>query len=311
MELAGNPNLIEPNLHHSWQYYDPTTTDLLEYNNGVWGLSTETIDVSDTPPQSDPWYVRAGGGVFEFGQGVLDFAESIPETGKDALAKLADMGTMGVATFGKLTGWYDIGYTCWSSTCRQYEAGVSQSELLAQSSVVIPLVRQGRAAASGDLRAAGNLFGVAALGAALGPEAESAPVRTIWSESLERTSPMTRTYRLVGERGKTLYEGETEDVLATRDRHAREKGGDWRGMQISSDPFAKPQGLALEQMLIEESAPILNREPGSFYKLGVEFSPDEMGIYTPTTKFSTMSLLNPRVYPWARGRAWARSSWSR
>ena len=87
----------------------------------------------------------------------------------DAAAKLIDMQTMAIAAFGKRTGWYEIEYSCFSSTCRQYQSCTNEqarsssackSELLAQAfkdaSVVIPIGEAAKACYHGDAEACGN-----------------------------------------------------------------------------------------------------------------------------------------------------------
>jgi hypothetical protein len=81
----------------------------------------------------------------QFAEGVAGTVTAIPDAVIDAGAKVVDMTTQGVAVVGAATGWYDTGYTTWSSTSQQSEAGVSQSNLLDQAlsqavDTVVPVV---------------------------------------------------------------------------------------------------------------------------------------------------------------------------
>jgi hypothetical protein len=91
----------------------------------------------------------------------------------DTAAKLIDMSTMAVSAFGKGTGWYDIGYTCLSSTCQNYEdclkanksTAQCQSDILQQAmeeaTIIIPLYRQGKDCLDGDPEACGGIAAMA------------------------------------------------------------------------------------------------------------------------------------------------------
>ncbi|HMI88066.1 MAG TPA: RHS repeat-associated core domain-containing protein [Polyangiaceae bacterium] len=124
----------------------------------------------------------SGLGVLSFlrdvAEGAVDAVVAIPASVVDAGAKVVDMGTMSVAAVGRATGAYEVGYTCLSSTCQQYRSGVSQTELLKQSSIVVPLARTVAAAAQGDGNAIGSLLvvvvGSKVLGKAGGAETKAA-----------------------------------------------------------------------------------------------------------------------------------------
>jgi uncharacterized protein DUF4157 len=98
----------------------------------------------------------------KFIKGFFSAAASIPWAVIDTAAKLVDMQTMAVAAFGKATGWYEVGYSCLSSTCRQYKDGVSQRDLVIgafkDASIVIPLYEQGKECIKGDPEACGGIF---------------------------------------------------------------------------------------------------------------------------------------------------------
>jgi RHS repeat-associated protein len=135
-------------------------------------LFRENIDMcADSPLQCNLYGYAAGNpigfvdpsglGVIDwvkdFAEGAVDTVVSIPGAIVDTGAKVVDMGTMAVAAMGNATGAYDVGHTCWSSVCQQYASGVSKTELLKQSSIVVPLARTVAAAARGDGHAAGSL----------------------------------------------------------------------------------------------------------------------------------------------------------
>lgn len=104
--------------------------------------------------------------VGSFVKGVFNTVAGVGEAVIDAGAKLIDMQTQFVAVIGKATGWYHVGYSCLSSTCKQYQAGVSQSELLmnaiGDATVVVPLVKQAKQCfGEGNAEACGGLTGAA------------------------------------------------------------------------------------------------------------------------------------------------------
>ena len=63
-----------------------------------------------------------------FIKGALTAAASPVTMALDTAAKVIDMGTQGISALGKWRGWYDIGYTCLSSTCKQYEQCIKAGE---------------------------------------------------------------------------------------------------------------------------------------------------------------------------------------
>ena len=110
-----------------------------------------------------------------FIKGALTAAASPVTMALDTAAKVIDMGTQGISALGKWRGWYDIGYTCLSSTCKQYEQCIKAGEraedcssdalkeALAEATVIIPIYRQGRECLAGDAEACGGIA-VLALG---------------------------------------------------------------------------------------------------------------------------------------------------
>jgi hypothetical protein len=116
-----------------------------------------------------------------FVKGVFNSGAGIGESVIDAGAKLIDMGTQFVAAVGKGTGWYHIGYSCLSSTCKQYQAGVKQSTLIknafADASVIVPLYQQGKQClVESDPEACGGVAGAA--------------VMAVFAKMSERTAPI-------------------------------------------------------------------------------------------------------------------------
>lgn len=105
----------------------------------------------------------------KFIKGMLTAVASPVTIALDTTAKVIDMASQGVSALGKWRGWYDVGYTCLSSTCQQYEAcinseqspGECQSEALRaaleEATVLIPLYRQGRECLAGDAEACGGI----------------------------------------------------------------------------------------------------------------------------------------------------------
>jgi RHS repeat-associated protein len=137
--------------------------------------------------------------------------------------------------------------------------------------------------------AAGEVMGVGAGGVAAGS------LQKINRDLTGGTQPYTRLYQLVDEQGEPVYLGESMDIAATLERHAESKGLNWRGLQIISDEFVKPQGMALEQILSEGNDElILSRESGSLYKLGGNWDPSDFFL-PPTTK-PGVTFLNPDFF---------------
>jgi Domain of unknown function (DUF4157) len=139
----------------------------LQWNGNDWIVSpTANFFVTGAAP------AEKKSGLEQYAEGVYEAVTGIPETLKDTGAKVVDMTTQGAAVLGKATGWYDIGYTTWSSTSQQYKAGVSRSELRKQAfsqavDLVVPEVSMAKsaiAAAQGDLKALGNLTGGGLIG---------------------------------------------------------------------------------------------------------------------------------------------------
>ena len=113
--------------------------------------------------------------VGNFIKGALTAAASPVTMALDTAAKVIDMGTQGISALGTWRGWYDIGCTCLSSTCKQYEECIKHKrrpedcssqalrEALEEATVIIPIYRQGRECLAGDAEACGGIA-VLALG---------------------------------------------------------------------------------------------------------------------------------------------------
>jgi hypothetical protein len=113
--------------------------------------------------------------VGRFIKGLLNALASPVTMALDTAAKVIDMASLGISALGKWRGWYDIGYTCLSSTCRQYENCVQSGEdwdecksdlmktALEEATIIIPIYKQGRECLAGDAEACGGIA-VLALG---------------------------------------------------------------------------------------------------------------------------------------------------
>ncbi|MGH9969844.1 MAG: eCIS core domain-containing protein [Pyrinomonadaceae bacterium] len=130
----------------------------------------------------------------------------------DTAAKVLDMATMAVSAFGKWRGWYDVGYTCLSSTCRNYEEclGTKSTEecksdvlgaALEEATIIIPLYRQGSECLGGDAEACGAIAALA-LGLVEGG------VRRI-----SKRGEFGEAAAGAGKGGKPLTRGELQDAL--------------------------------------------------------------------------------------------------
>jgi hypothetical protein len=133
---------------------------------------------------SDPFYgkvisdvVAGTQGVATLGKFIKGFLTALASPVvmvADTAAKVFDMESMAFAAFGKWTGWYDIGYTCLSSTCQQYEACVNTTDdtdkcadqtlkqAFEEATIIIPLYRQGeQCLKGGDAEACGAIAAMA------------------------------------------------------------------------------------------------------------------------------------------------------
>jgi RHS repeat-associated protein len=146
--------------------------------------------------------------------------------------------------------------------------------------------------------AAANIAAAEVMGVGTGTAAAGS-LRAIYRGLTGGTQPWTRLYQLVDEQGDPVYIGESMDIYSRIQSHADTKEYNWRGLQIISDEFAKPNGLALEQTLSEGNEElILSRESGSLYKLGGNWDPSDLSLGKPI--IPTQTFLNPRYYPSAR-----------
>ena len=74
----------------------------------------------------------------------------------DTTAKVIDTATLAASALGRARGWYEIGWTCVSSTCRNFEACVKSDQAperckegaltaaIEEATIIVPLYRQGR-----------------------------------------------------------------------------------------------------------------------------------------------------------------------
>ena len=110
--------------------------------------------------------------VGQFIKGFLNALASPVVIVLDTAAKVLDMASMGISALGKAKGWYDIGYTCLSSTCRHYEECIKSKkasdckddvlqQAVEEATIIIPIVRQGAECADGDIEACGGIAALA------------------------------------------------------------------------------------------------------------------------------------------------------
>ena len=129
--------------------------------------------------KTDPFFGKVAGDVAtgtkgimivgQFIKGLLNGLASPVLMGLDTSAKIIDMATQGISYVGKRWSWYDIGYTCISSTCQQYNACLDSNKspeecksdaisgALQEATIIIPLYRQGRECLEGDSEACGSI----------------------------------------------------------------------------------------------------------------------------------------------------------
>lgn len=94
----------------------------------------------------------------------------------DTAAKVLDMATMAASYVSQEMGWHDFGYTCLSSTCRNYEECIAAGKgekcatealqaAVEEATIIIPIIRQAEECfGDGDPEACGGIA-AAALGA--------------------------------------------------------------------------------------------------------------------------------------------------
>jgi hypothetical protein len=134
---------------------------------------------------TDPYWAKFAGEIAENTAGIVVLGDMIKgflnalispiKMALDTGAKVLDMASMAVSAAGKKWGWYDIGYTCFSSTCQQYEKCLDNNEkpdkckadimeeALKEATVIIPLYEQGRECLKGGRQAAEACGAIAAL----------------------------------------------------------------------------------------------------------------------------------------------------
>jgi hypothetical protein len=154
----------------------------------------------------------------------------------DTAAKVLDMATMAVSAFEKWRGWYDVVFTCLSSTCRNYEECLGnkstedcKSEVLQQAveeaTIIIPIYRQGAECLDGDAEACG---GIAALALGL----VEGGVRKMGKGRLQEAGAGKAKGR------QPTTRGEFEDALI-RDAIDRPRAGEPAIGKVFEEPTAK------------------------------------------------------------------------
>jgi hypothetical protein len=171
---------------------------------------------------------------------------------------------------GEGTGWYHVGYSCISSTCKQYQAGVKQSDLimsaLGDATVVVPLVQQakecigkGNAEACGGL-AAGAFMGVFSLKSKKGKAIEEQLIR----EQINRPAGGPKAFDAAKADVAAGRKPKAKDEAATKAPEKNAKPGD--------DALAakfKPVKTA-ETLRMEEAVHAAAKQAGSEVKMGGE-----------------------------------------
>jgi RHS repeat-associated protein len=101
----------------------------------------------------------------------------------------------------------------------------------------------------------------------------------------------TYVYQLIDEAGEPVYYGISKDyrLLTRLGEHAESFGGNFRGMQVISDPLYQQEAKLLETQLIQENNPILNIANSSI-------QPPVSPLYVPPQVPPNSTLLNPALY---------------
>jgi hypothetical protein len=200
----------------------------------------------------------------------------------DTGAKVLDMATMAVSAFGKWRGWYDVGYTCLSSTCRHYEECLGtkstsdcKSDVLQQAleeaTIIIPIYRQGAECLEGDAEACG---GIAALGLGLIEGGVRGRVAKSKGKLLEAEGAAGK--------GRQMTPGEFQDALirdaidrprpgesgigkAFEEPAAREKPSQSR---LDIEKPAKPAPKGAQELATERTVDAKAAQAGSEVRLG-------------------------------------------
>jgi len=186
----------------------------------------------------------------------------------DTAAKVLDMATMAVSSLGKSRGWYDVGYTCLSSTCQHYEeclkskkAGQCKDDVLQrameEATIIIPVVRQGAECVEGDPEACG---GIAAL--ALGLVAGGVNKKMSKNKLGEVEAGSAKG-------GAKMTPGELQEALI-RDAIDRPRTGDPGFGKLLDEPAAKEKPSQSRLEIKKPTEPV----PSSAKELATERSVD-------------------------------------
>jgi len=241
---------------HEAIYFEISTTDLMKSDPGLGKV------VGDVAKGTEG--IRIVG---EFLKGLLSAVVSPVTMVFDTAAKVIDMASQGISALGKWRGWYDIGYTCFSSTCQQYEecvksgkeAEACRSDILEdaieQATVILPLYRQGRDCIAGNVEACG---GIAALGLGLVHEKLGGLAPTLEEE---RTGT-PRTRERSGAMKRTPVGQEEFEQAAIREAIGRPRLGDPKIAETLEKPKAHEEPHKVPKPKTARPLSPLERIPG-------------------------------------------------
>jgi hypothetical protein len=243
--------------------------------------------------------------VGNFFKGVFNAAAGVGEAVIDAGAKLIDMQTMFIASVGKGTGWYHIGYSCLSSTCKQYQKGVSQSELLKQAfadaTVVVPLIQQAKDCfGKGDAEACGGLAGGAFLAVLpVKSKATKGIHEALIREQIEQAhgrSTKAASKELGGQAKAASKELAEKSKPKGADEATQKKGGRADDAGTGAKPVERVKTAA--EIRMEQAVHDSAKAAGSEIKLGKEkhaVGPDGVGAEAGFQFCTSCSLLSRKL----------------
>lgn len=156
MKSVSSSSLFFEVLGHEGIYFEISTGDFQETDPFVGKLAGDVV--------------KGTKGIAIVGKFIKGFLNALVLFVLDTSAKIIDMATQGISYAGKRWGWYDIGYTCISSTCQQYEACLESNKsadecqsaaitaAVEEATIIIPLYRKGRDCLVGqDAEACGSI----------------------------------------------------------------------------------------------------------------------------------------------------------